>query len=94
VLSIGPVVNERVEELHAMGSFSTVAIFVDRCCQLFVPLVIFLDGFDPFFAFPVSRNLVQNVYLIIGSFKVMLGTFLDFDSYVRIVLKIFGKPDC
>jgi len=85
MLAIRPMVDERIEELDTMGSVPTHAPLLKILHQTIIVFVELLNRFVPFLGFPVIRYLVKDLYFIIGSLQVMLGTFLDFHSNIVVV---------
>ena len=94
VLSVWPVVDERVEQLNAVRSITTHSILVQRLNQVLVLLVVRFDRIVPLLASPILGNLIKDFHFIVGSFEIMLGAFLYLDGDITIVLQIFCEPDC
>jgi hypothetical protein len=92
MFSILTLVSKRIEELD----IETVS-----CSNLFCPFnpsipvffcVVLVNRVFPLFCFPCCRYNIKNLNFIVGSFYIMRGTFLEFESYLGIVDFIFGKP--
>ena len=86
-------VDEGVEKLHAVRGVTTHPILVKRFHQVLVALVVRLNGVVPFLAAPVLGDLVEDLDLVVGSFKVMLCTFLNLNGNVAIVLQVLRQPN-
>lgn len=60
---------------------------------MFVVLIVIFDWFLPLRCLPVLCDLVKNVYLIVGGFHIVLGTLLDLQGNITIILKILSQPN-
>jgi hypothetical protein len=49
VLTIGAIVDKRVEELYTVRSLTTVTVLLESCHEVRIIFVMFLNGFFPFF---------------------------------------------
>lgn len=76
-----------------MGTFGDDAKLLEPGHKVLVILVIVLDRFFPPFGFPIGGYLVENIYLVIGGFNVVLRTLLHFKCYIAVVSKIFCQPN-
>lgn len=90
MFSIRTEVNERVEQLHT-GTAIRVRVSV---LLPFFPLVVDLGGVLPLLLLPVRRHLVENLNLVVSCLEIVLRRFLDFQRNKRIILEIFGQPNC
>lgn len=94
VLSVGSVMDKRIEQLNTVGSISTHAILLQAILKFRIVVIEFLDTLFPLFSTPVECDLIQYLDFVISCLKIMLSTFLDFNCNIVVVLKIFGQPDC
>jgi len=94
MLSVRSMVNKWVEQLCTVRRLTHNTKLLNPTQQILVVFVVFLNRPFPLLRFPVFGNLVQNIYFVIGSFNVVLGTLLNFESYVRVELQVFRKPNC
>ena len=88
MLAIRAVVDEGVEELHAVRGVTTHPILVQRFHQVLVLRVVGFDGVVPFLAAPVLGDNVKDLDLVVGRLKVMLCTFLHLDGNIAIILQV------
>lgn len=80
VLAVGPVVDERVQELRTVTTFSGESNSIKSFRKIVVIFIEFIDGLFPFLSFPIVSNLIKDIDLIISGLGIMLGTLLAFDG--------------
>ena len=93
VLAVRPMVDERVEKLHAVGSVAAHSKLVKFKLEDWIFFVVFFNGRFPFFTPPILRDLIQNFDLIVGSLQIVLCAFLYLDSHIATVLEILCQPN-
>jgi len=93
VFSIWTVVNERVQKLSAVGRLRDHAKLVEARLEVWIVFVVALDTLGPLFGLPVLSHLVEDIDFIVCSLYVVLGTLLDFQGNVRVVLEILSEPN-
>lgn len=52
-----------------------------------------MKSLDPLWIIGFVSDLLQNFYLIVRRFKIVRGTFHDFDGNIISMLEVLGKPD-
>ena len=57
-------------------------------------LVVLVERLEPFRVLGLTRNLLQNLDLVVGRLQVVRSGFLDLERDVRVVLEVSRKPDC
>lgn len=93
MLSIWTVMDKGIQQLSTMWAFRYNSVLCYSRHQMLICLVIFFNRSCPFVSFPILGDLVENIHLIISSFNIVLGTFLNFQGNVAIEFKILSKPN-
>lgn len=94
VFAIGPMMDKGIKQLDTVTSYTTHAMLAKSSEQLRIIAIVFVHGLAPLLALPVGRDLVEDLYLVVSGFQVVLSTLLHLDGNIRVELKIFGQPNC
>jgi hypothetical protein len=84
MLSIRPIVQERIQKLDACATFRAFVLW-----NVLGSFVIFLDGLRPFFLLPVCARLIKDFNLVISGFQVVLAGLLDLEGYISVIFHVF-----
>jgi hypothetical protein len=84
VISIGTFVQERIQQVEDVRVISVESGLIG---------FIMMKSLDPLWIIGFVSDLLQNFYLIVRRFKIVRGTFHDFDGNIISMLEVLGKPD-
>lgn len=84
MISIRPLVQERVQKIQHMRIIPIECGFVG---------LVFVKRLDPLWVVCLVSNLLEDLYFVVGGFKVVGRAFHDFYCHVVAVLEVLGEPD-